>query len=99
MPPSPPSPPTPPPQYEYHYWKCYSTIGNSKVVTIYTKEVDYYTWGECEADPATNYYLCGDRCSRCANGQGHSTAGAGALVETRLVDTSAHAFSNPWAEQ
>eukprot|EP00966_Prymnesium_polylepis_P114334 2641903-Prymnesium_polylepis.2 len=80
----------------YHYWKCYSNIGNSKVVTIFTKDVDYYTWGECTTDAITGYMYCGDHCSRCMNGD--FRAGAGSAVVTRLTNNLArdNAFHNPW---
>ena len=65
--------------YSYNYWKCYATIGNSKVVTIFTKEVDYYTWGECLKDPATGYLLCGDQCQVCL-GNGLQGRGAGSTI-------------------
>merc|ERR1711924_260004 len=68
-----------PPMYSYNYWKCYSTIGNSKVVTIFTKEVDYYTWGECIKDPGTGYLLCGDQCQSCLN-NGLGDRGAGSMI-------------------
>merc|ERR1719217_42797 len=99
VPPGSPPPPSPPPMYSYNYWKCYSTIGNSKVVTIYTKEVDYYTWGECNKDPGTGYYLCGDQCTSCMN-NGLSDRGAGSTVVSDVRGhynpASAAGTAKPW---